>query len=65
MRQLGEYTVPVRLMAGVVAEVKVRVLNEEGEIPELPDWEEAEGEVSAEAAPSGEEVAEVASESAA
>ncbi len=51
LRQLGEYIVPVRLMAGVISEVKVRVLNEEGEIPEIPDWEEAEegGEVVAEA----------------
>ena len=51
LRQLGEYIVPVRLMAGVISEVKVRVLNEEGEIPQIPDWEEAEegGEVVAEA----------------
>ncbi len=46
IRQLGEYVVPVRLMAGIVGEVQVRVLNEQGEIPEIPDWEEAEeGEV--------------------
>ncbi len=42
LRQLGEYDVPVRLMAGVTTQVTVRVLNEEGKIPELADWEEAE-----------------------
>lgn len=42
LRQLGEYVVPIRLGAGVVGEVTVRVLNEQGEIPELPEWEEAE-----------------------
>ncbi len=48
IRQLGEYKVPVRLSAGIVAEVFVRVLNEQGELPEVVDWEEAEeGEVSA------------------
>ncbi len=47
LRQLGEYIVPVRLMAGVTTELKVRVLNEEGEIPEIPDWEEAEEGVEA------------------
>ncbi len=40
LRQLGEYHVPIRLMAGVVTQVLVRVTNEEGEIPTLPDWEE-------------------------
>lgn len=55
LRQLGEYVVPVRLMAGITGEVQVRVLNEHGEIPEIPDWEEAEegegtaGEAEAEA----------------
>ncbi len=42
LRQLGEYRVPIRLMAGVVTHVLVRVANEEGEIPTLPDWEEVE-----------------------
>ncbi|NPA91383.1 MAG: 50S ribosomal protein L9 [Chloroflexi bacterium] len=43
LRQLGEYQVPIRLMAGVVTQVVVRVANEAGEIPTLPEWEEAEG----------------------
>ena len=42
IRQLGEYAVPIRLMAGMTGEVQVRVLNEHGEIPEIPEWEEAE-----------------------
>ncbi len=42
LRQLGEYVVPVRLAAGVMGEVTVRVLNEQGELPEITDWEEAE-----------------------
>ncbi len=47
IRQLGEYKVPVRLSAGIVGEVFVRVLNERGELPEIVEWEEAEeGEIS-------------------
>ncbi len=42
LRQLGEYIIPLRLAAGVVGEVTVRVLNEHGELPEVTDWEEAE-----------------------
>ncbi len=62
LRQLGEYVIPVRLVAGVVGEVRVRVLNEHGELPELPDWEEAE-EGAAEAAAEGEATAAAEAES--
>ncbi len=61
LRQLGEYVIPVRLVAGVVGEVRVRVLNEHGELPELPDWEEAE-EGAAEAAAKAEGEATAAAE---
>ncbi len=61
LRQLGEYVIPVRLVAGVVGEVRVRVLNEHGELPELPDWEEAE-EGAAEAAAEAEGEATAAAE---
>ena len=62
LRQLGEYVVPVRLMANVIAELRVRVLNEEGEMP--PDWEEVspEAEEGAETAPATEEAEEPAAE---
>ncbi len=65
LRQLGEYVVPVRLAAGIVGEVTVRVLNERGELPEVTDWEEAEAPAAeaaeaatAEAAPGADEEAE-------
>lgn len=51
LRQLGEYVVPIRLGAGVVGEVTVRVLNERGEIPEIAEWEEAEAAIPTEGAP--------------
>ncbi len=64
LRQLGEYVVPVRLMAGITGEIQVRVLNENGEIPEIADWEEAEeGEV-AESSAEGEAAAEASDEEA-
>lgn len=63
LRQLGEYVVPIRLGAGVVGEVTVRVLNEQGEIPEIAEWEEAEAAALEGAAAAGEPAAEAESES--